>query len=285
VIRSSGWRRPCWSGAGGSATTGLGSNGNAVHWQTEVVDLQVADFWIQASGQRFTAAVPDVAVHSDPGNATYRTLEVTWQEHGVEMRLNLYFDGDASSWWVSEIRVYDGTAPGEWVGRKGTWFKSPLGAAWAGDLDLSVEGGALHIGGLVLRSTPFDGVNEPVGTAAPVAVRSNLFEEGGVLHCSGILQMTPKEAERVLLALGYRLSWRLDTTTGPSTGFAEVRATAPDGVIHQEPLPGSEGELIVFVAPFGDPQAVPLPAPADCPPVNGDTPVLVPLAPTATLAP
>jgi hypothetical protein len=40
---------------------------------------------------------------------------------------------------------------------------------------------------------------------------------------------------------------------------------APDGVIGEEPVPGSSGELIVFVAPFGDPQAKPLPFPSDCP--------------------
>lgn len=266
-------------GVGGSATTGLGSNGNAVHWTTEVVDLQASDFWIQADGQRFTSAAAEVAVRSDPGNATYRTLEATWQEHGVEMRLNLYFGGDESSWWVSEIRTYDGLAPGDWSGRTGTWLKAPLGAAWAGDLDLSVPGGALHLAGLVLRSTPFDGVNEPVGGGIVLPADARPFSKGGALYCSGILQLAPKEAEAVLLGLGYRLSWRLDTTTGPNTGFSKITATAPDGVIHQEPLPGSEGELIVFAAQVGDPQAVPVPFPADCPSRNGPEPVLEPVAP------
>jgi hypothetical protein len=36
-------------------------------------------------------------------------------------------------------------------------------------------------------------------------------------------------------------------------------------VITEEPAPGSEGELIMFVAPFGDPKATPLPYPSDCP--------------------
>lgn len=274
-------------GAGGSATTGLGSNGNAVHWQTDVVDFQADDFWIQANGRRFTAAVPQVAVRSDPGNATYRTLEASWQEHGVEMRLNLYFDGDESSWWVSEIRIYDGKAPGDWVGvgrdpsgRTGTWFKAPLGAAWAGDLDLSVPGGALHIRGLVLRSIPFDGVNEPVGGGAPVlAPRVDLFEPGGSLHCSGILQMPPAKAEQVLLGLGYKLSWRYVIDNG---GYWEIRRNAPDGVMQAPIAVGPEGELIVPVIKFGDKDAVPVPFPADCPPTDGSQPVLVPMAPTPT---
>lgn len=267
-------------GAGGSATTGLGANGNAIHWQTEVVDLQADDFWIQANGQRFTATAPQVVVSSDPGNATYRTLEVIWQEHGVEMRVNLYFGGDATNWWVSEIRMYDGQSNGDWVGRTGTWFKTPVGATWTGDLDLSPPGSALHLGGLVLRTTPFDGVNEPVGGGIALPADARPFSKGGALYCSGILQLAPKEAEAALLRLGYRLSWRLDTTTGSNTGFSKVMATAPDGVIHQEPLPGSEGELIAFVAPFGDPQAVPLLFPADCPAPGATPPPPVPATPT-----
>lgn len=272
-------------GAGGSATTGLGSNGNAIQWTTDVVDFQADDFWIQANGRRFTAAVPQVGLNSDPGNATYRTLEATWQEHGVEMRLNLYFGGDESSWWVSEIRIYDGKPRGEWVTWTGTWFRAPIGAAWTGDLELSAPGGTLHMGGLVLRSMPFDGVNEPVGGGIALPADARPFSKGGALYCSGILQLAPKEAELALLGLGYRLSWRLDTTTGPNTGFSEVMANAPAGVIHQEPLPGTGGELIVFVAPFGDPQAVPLPFPSDCPAVDGESPVLEPVAPTPVLAP
>jgi hypothetical protein len=46
------------------------------------------DFWIEANGRRFTSAVPGLG--ASIRNATYRTLEVTWQEHGVEMRLFLY---------------------------------------------------------------------------------------------------------------------------------------------------------------------------------------------------
>src|SRR4029078_12739275 len=88
---------------------------------------------------------------------------------------------------------------------------------------------------------------------------------GGVLHCSGVLQMTPARAEAALLGLGYRLSWPLARTTAPNRGYAEAMKTAPNGVIHEEPLPGSSGELIMFVAPFGDPKAVPIPFPSDCP--------------------
>jgi hypothetical protein len=158
----------------------------------------------------------------------------------------------------------------------------PLGATWSGDLDVAFTGGKgagagparLHAAGVLLRSIPFDGITKPVGPATKLGERDRPFGVGGPLHCSGILQMTPQEAEAALLKLGYSVSWRLDTTTGPNTGFAQPMSRAPDGVIHEEPVPGSNGELIVFVAPNGDPRAQPLPVPADCP--NGDPNAPVP---------
>jgi hypothetical protein len=265
-------------GVGGSATTGLGSNGNAVHWRTDVVEFTADDFWIDVSGKRFTASVPLISVRSDPGNATYRTLEATWQEHGVEMRLNLYFGGDETNWWVDQIRIYDGTVRGEWVavgpgqpGWAGTWFKAPIGAASSGDLDLTAPGATLHIGGLTLRSMPFDGVNAPAGGGAPLSAGPvTMFEPGGPLHCSGILQMSPTEAEQVLLSLGYRLSWRYVTNNG---GYWDPRREAPDGVIQAPIAVGSEGELIIPVVRFGDEGAIPVPFPDDCPTPGGSVPV------------
>ena len=76
--------------------------------------------------------------------------------------------------------------------------------------------------------------------------------------------MTPRAAERTLLGLGYQVSWRLNTTTGANTGYAEPMAHAPAGVIIDEPVPGTHGELVVFVAPKGDPRAIAVPVPADC---------------------
>jgi hypothetical protein len=272
-------------GVGGTSTTGPGSNGNAVHWRTEVVEFTARDFWIDANGQRFTAAVPDVSVRSDPGDATYRTLEVTWQEHGVEMRLNLYFTGDATSWWVSQIRIYNGRNPGDWVsvgdepGWTGTWFRAPRGGSSVGELDLSAPGGALHVAGLTLATTPFDGVNEPPGGGAPIAAGPvNLFGPGEPLHCSGILQMSPAEAEQALLSLGYRLGWRY-----VSNGYWDPRSTAPDGVIQEPVAFGTNGELIIPVVAFGESGAVPVPFPIDCPIPGGSVPT--PEAAKPTIAP
>jgi hypothetical protein len=266
-------------GGGGSGRGGVGADATAspgaadlqVAWQTDVVTLTATDFSIRVGDKTFRG-VSDVELHSDPGDATYRTLEATWREHGVEMRMNLYFGGDARSWWVDEIRVYDGTADPKWLSARGPLFRTPNGASWSGDQDISLtgEGGGgqpatVHLAGLMLASRPFDGITEPIGGGVALPENARPFGEGGDLRCSGILQMTPVQAEATLLGLGYRLSWRLERTTGQNTSFSEIMAHAPVGIIIGEPLAGSSGELIVFTAPPGDPLAIPVPFPADCP--------------------
>ena len=242
---------------------------NQIEWKTDVVALTAREFSIEVGGKTFHAATPTVDVHSDPGDATYRTLEATWKESGVEMRMNLYWAGDATASWVNEIRIYDGEVSGHWLTAGGTYFKTPVGGGWTGDQDIvfadsSGRPARIHFGGLTLITRSFDGVKEPLGGGIALPENAQPFGVGGELHCRGILQMTPKQAEAVLLKLGYRLSWRLDTTTGPNTGFASVMQDAPAGVIESEGLAGSGGELIMFVAPFGDAHAKPVPFPADC---------------------
>jgi hypothetical protein len=136
--------------------------GNAVRWTTDVVDLQASDFWIDAAGRRFVGSA-EVRVTSDPGTATYRTLELTWSEHGAEMRLNIYFGGDGSRWWVDEIRTYDGTAASpDWLYYEAPGLGAALGQSWVGNLDLQSArasqpgrgSGRLHFGALQLSSRP-----------------------------------------------------------------------------------------------------------------------------------
>jgi hypothetical protein len=244
-----------------------------ISWKTDVVMLTATGFSIEVGGKTFRATPPKVDVRSDPGDATYRTLETTWMENGVEMRLFLYFANDATSWWVSEVRIYNGAPNGNWLYAKGPLFQAPLGAAWQGDKDIAMTdvdgvGGTparVRFAGLTLSNRPADLINQPAGGGIALPENAAPFAAGGALHCSGILQMAPKQAEATLLALGYRLSWRLDKATGPNTGFSEVRKTAPDGVINAAGLGGSSGELIMFVAPFGDKRAKPIPFPSDCP--------------------
>ena len=132
--------------------------GRAVSWQTEnnLVQFNADDFLIEANGKKFTARNTPIAVDSDPGSADYWTLEVTWQEHGVEMRIFIYFASDGRDWWATEIRTYDGQTDGEWIEYHGTYFKSPLGRPFVGDLDLvdKATGSSLHVHGLRLETHP-----------------------------------------------------------------------------------------------------------------------------------
>ncbi len=254
--------------------TGAAAPANAIpaqiNWKSDVALLTAQGFSVQAGDKTFSGRAP-AQVQSDPGNATYRTLEATWNEQGVQMRVNLYFSGDATSWWVSEIRAYDGKAmpKAEWMTAIGKWFQSPIGQPWTGDIDVPLKGvgigGSLHLAGATVATHAVDNVTEPLGGGKALGPNDRPFDAGGQLHCTGILQMAPADAEGALLSLGYRLSWRRVTTTGPNTGYAEALAHAPDGVIIEEPAPGSQGEMIMFVAPFGDPKARPISYPSDCP--------------------
>jgi hypothetical protein len=272
VIGGGGSRGGATPGPSDGSASGAPANAvpDQITWKTDVALLAAQGFSVQAGDKTFSARVP-AKVTSDPGDATYRTLEAAWNELGTEMRVNLYFSGDATTWWVSEIRAYDGKAipKAEWMTATGRWFQSPIGQTWTGDIDVPLKGvgigGSLHLAGATIATHAVDNVSEPLGGGQAVGENDRPFAFGGRLHCSGILQMAPADAEAALLSLGYRLSWRRITTTGPNTGYAEAMPHAPDGVIGEEPAPGSSGELIVFVAPFGDPQAKPIPYPSDCP--------------------
>ncbi len=111
---------------------------NPVAWRSDVVSLQAADMAITADGRHFVGHDP-VALHSDPGNLRYWTLEAAWHEGGAEMRLNIYFAADDRDWWATEIRTYDGREPADWITYMGTFFRRPLGQPYTGDLDISTN--------------------------------------------------------------------------------------------------------------------------------------------------
>jgi hypothetical protein len=269
-------------GIGGKGPASRGDPGSAapttgtrlqIAWKTEVVALSATDFSIVAGGKTFRAATSTVEVHSDPGNATYRTLEATWQEQGVEMRLNVYFGGDASSWWVDEIRTYNGAPDGQWLYARGTFFKTAIGSTWTGDQDIAMTdpdrvGGLparIHFAGLTIASRASEDVLRPVG--GPIG--SNPFAVGQPLHCSGILQMDPAQAEATLLKMGYPVAWRHLIRNG---SYAEALKVPPGRtvIVDDGPFVGSSGQLLISVVDIGDPAAVPVPFPADCPVANPD---------------
>ncbi|HSB85057.1 MAG TPA: hypothetical protein VLD86_02050, partial [Ilumatobacteraceae bacterium] len=85
----------------------------------------------------------------DPGTWNeYTTLELEWDGGGVPMRILMYFASDGTDWWATELRTYDGSADPKWIEMPGEFFRSPLGTAWQGDLDVQ----SLHVHGLKLQA-------------------------------------------------------------------------------------------------------------------------------------
>ena len=111
---------------------------------------------IDAGGQKFTAGGAAVDVNSDPGTRDkYTTLELIWNERGVEMRLFVYFTSDGHNWWANALRTYNGKASGDWIDYSGKFFSAPLGQAFTGtDVNLTADdgGGHLHFSNLRLQA-------------------------------------------------------------------------------------------------------------------------------------
>lgn len=185
------------AGSRGGADTSAGGLGAApsVQWSTPFASLQASALWIETGGQRFTGSSV-VDVHSDPGTATYRTLEMSWMEHGVEMRLFIYFAADSADWWVTEMRTYDGRSPGNWAYYDGPLFRTPIGRTFRGNVDLVSDRtdtipGHLHVDGLVLSSfglmanasqggaASLAPVGGPVSTTASAASGEAVLESPG----------------------------------------------------------------------------------------------------------
>ncbi len=209
-----------------------GSDPAAIRWQTRTVSFAATSLVIDAGSQRFFGS-PDSIVSSDPGSPTYTTLEVIWREHDTEMRLNFYLAADETTWWVSEIRTYDGRPMGEipgtagsadWITYRGTFFRTPLGEPFVGDVDLSSsEGhvaGRLRIEDLSLSFTPLSlssmegcrpAISVPPPGDGPIGI-----QRGGVDPELGLdPSMTPHEVGARLRDLGSAI--RTDTSSLSST--------------------------------------------------------------------
>ncbi len=115
-----------------------------VRWDTPQVHLEGTGFSIitvsQAGAKDFTANDPNISVHSDPGYATYQTLELEWHENGVEQRWYIYFASDGKDWWASQMQTFDGqSTASDGIPFGGQRFRTPLGSAWSGDLDVTAS--------------------------------------------------------------------------------------------------------------------------------------------------
>ncbi len=144
-----------------------------INWTTDNASLTADSLKLEVNNLIFNGKpTTPVAIHSDPGNYNYTTLEATWTENNVEMRVNIYFTSDCTSdlplrcneWKVSEVRVYNGKSPGDWLVFKddaefvgGSRPKAPWGQPLVvPTLLLSSSGGGVHVLTLTnLRLQPF----------------------------------------------------------------------------------------------------------------------------------
>lgn len=102
------------------ATTVAPTMGSGIFYATSSVILKADDFVIKANGKEFRPKGQVVSVHSDPpeiGENQRTTLELMWNDSGVEMRTYLYFSYVKSTniWTLDETRTYNGKIPGDWL--------------------------------------------------------------------------------------------------------------------------------------------------------------------------
>jgi len=218
---------PRWAWGGDEDT------GPAVAWDSGAVRLEADSIRIVAL-DTFTGTpdvvdgVPALAIGSDPGDASSRTLEVEWQERGVPMRLYLYFAADDSHWWVTEMRTYDGSSRGGWIHYPGPLFRTPLGGTYAGDV--AATGGRGDVPGSVridgLRLTAFA---PGTGPAPRRGCRPWRIEQGQrpALQPDDLVGMVPGQAATRLRERGFCYEFRWDYRTGPGSGFSERWCVPP----------------------------------------------------------
>ncbi|MBN1202829.1 MAG: discoidin domain-containing protein [Anaerolineae bacterium] len=190
---------------------------NAVNWQTDTVSLTADNFYIVTNGQTFTAAVDYVDVDGDPGDETYTTLEVSWEEHGVPMRMYMYFESDGSIWQAFEIRIYDGSPDGEWVYFEEPAFTTPRGEAY----QILSFGREYYDRGLYfenLRLQAFTSAEAvPDATAESVEAPPDTTETGAVpATLSG-----PQDCHNVAVSIG-------DYSSEYSSGYAPINLLDDD---------------------------------------------------------
>jgi hypothetical protein len=121
------------------STTPSQEKKNPVEWTTDRVSFKADHFFIVTSTDTFYANSDSIYLNSSPGDSTYCSFELEWQEHGVEMRLFIYFSADSSHWWSDEFRTYNGAQNAQWYYYYGEFFKSPLGLPFTGNFDATSD--------------------------------------------------------------------------------------------------------------------------------------------------
>jgi hypothetical protein len=256
--------------------------GRGIDWDAGAARLQADAFELRIGDQVFTGRAPADAdsSYNDPFSSE---LDVSWSEHGVEMRLLIFFAADDDDWWVREIRTYDGRPVGEWISYAGPESlrdvtRTPRGETF--ELDLVTDGaemeqlgpeplnGFLTIDGMRLTAfVPGTGPAPLTGctrVAEPDEFRTqelqglegvgyegvdwSPLDEGQPLHGTGIEEMVPAQAEALLRELGlcytFVYEFRILGDEDRSTG--ERWCTAPPGGT-VDGISYRDGEILLWV--------------------------------------
>ncbi len=231
----------------GAAT---GARSAPLHVETRQVSLSADAVEIEAGGKKFVTA-PPLDVSSDPGiRNEYTTLELTWQEHGVEMRLFVYFHSDGREWWSNEIRTYDGSAPGDWITYTGEFFRRPLGTPFIGDFSVATQDpatGRLHLSGMRLeafRRAP--ACETATGALVLEPATSPIVIEGPVSgYGAGVSLLSAQSCSPVGDQDRYRYEWH---ASDPSVVTIERLVALPElGERHAQLIPVGKGQATVRV--------------------------------------
>ncbi len=209
------------------------------------------------------------------------TIIVRSGEGEPDATLILTFRGDGPDWSLEQVELWRSGA-----GRFRQLVGSPaIVGGTGGDpgvdaaiplrtLNGDVEGGRIVFRGL--RATVMAiGVEPPVppfpGKArVPDERPADPLGPHGLLTCSGLLQAeTPLEAEALAAKLGWGIAWRIRWSGDGGAVFERDEVQPQEGTIIDATIMEATGEapnavLLVVAAP-GDPLAVPMPVPNDCP--------------------
>ena len=231
--------------ASANGGTGTGTT-QGFTFRTPTVSLS-ADSISVLDGDRIFSPT-DAQVFSDPGDSTYTTLELTWTEGGSEQRLFIYFESDGTNWWATEIRTYAyaSDAP-DWREpvATGTFFSTPLGAAYTGDLDLP----NVRIAGMTLQAfLPLDACEAPTTSIALVADYPEIVASPGGFGAS--LRLIDTTTCTALPVANYTFEYTTDDpavaviadTGWPNNGRMPVEASTT--------VPAGQGGPTATMAPY-----------------------------------
>lgn len=171
------------------------SEAYASNWSTDGVILEFSKLEITADGKKFQGT-DDIFVHSEVGKSDSTTLDATWTEHEIQMRLQFLFTSVNDKWSIKEIKTYDGKEEATWLTYSGL-YGGDLGTSYFVDsLNLTSKTGDAKLNISNLRILPLFITNKYINQI-----------------------ITPKENETFSIGTNLPISWKLS-----GNGSAEINA-------------------------------------------------------------